>query len=101
VIEASDGEEALKEVKAGRPDLVLLDINMPGIDGLETCRRIRDSSDVPIIMVTVRDDERDKILALEAGANDYLVKPFGTHTLLARVDAAIRRAPSADEDSKV
>lgn len=97
VIEARDGEEALEEVKAERPDLVLLDINMPGIDGFETCRRIRESSDVPIIMVTVRGSEKDKVLALDAGADDYLVKPFGTQELLARVRAAVRRVPGVEE----
>jgi two-component system KDP operon response regulator KdpE len=97
VIEVRDGEEALEEMKADRPDLVLLDINMPGIDGFETCRRIRETSDVPIIMVTVRGNEKDKVLALDAGADDYLVKPFGTQELLARVRAAVRRVPSAEE----
>jgi two-component system KDP operon response regulator KdpE len=97
VIEARDGEEALEEMNADRPDLVLLDINMPGIDGLETCKRIRELSDVPIIMVTVRGDEKDKVAALDAGADDYLVKPFGTQELLARVRAAVRRVPSAEE----
>jgi two-component system KDP operon response regulator KdpE len=97
VVEARDGEEAVEEITADRPDLVLLDINMPGIDGFETCRRIRESSDVPIIMVTVRGNERDKVVALDAGADDYLVKPFGTQELLARVRAAVRRVPGAEE----
>ena len=97
VIEARDGNEAIEEIKADCPDLVLLDINMPGIDGFETCRRIRERSDVPIIVVTVRGDEKDKVLALDAGATDYIVKPFGTQELLARIRAAARRAPSAEE----
>ena len=97
VIEVRDGEEALEEMKVDRPDLVLLDINMPGIDGFETCRRIRGASDVPIIMVTVRGNEKDKVLALDAGADDYLVKPFGTQELLARVRAAVRRVASVEE----
>ena len=97
VIEARDGEEALEEMKADCPDLILLDINMPGIDGFETCRRIRETSDIPIIMVTVRGNEKDKVLALDAGADDYLVKPFGTQELLARVRAAVRRMPSEEE----
>jgi two-component system KDP operon response regulator KdpE len=71
--------------------------NMPGVDGFETCRRIRESSDVPIIMVTVRGNKRDKVAALDAGADDYLVKPFGTQELLARVQAAVRRVPGAEE----
>lgn len=97
VVEARDGEEALEEVKADPPDLVLLDINMPGIDGFEACRRIREASDVPIIMVTVRGSEKDKVAALDAGADDYLVKPFGTQELLARVRAATRRVPNVEE----
>lgn len=97
VIEVRDGEEALEEIKADPPDLILLDINMPGIDGFETCRRIREASDVPIIMVTVRGSESDKVKALDAGADDYLVKPFGTQELLARVRAAARRIPNLEE----
>lgn len=92
VIEARDGYEALEEIEADCPDLVLLDINMPGIDGFEICRRIREFSDVAIIMVSVREGERDKILAFDAGADDYIVKPFGTQELLARVRAVVRRA---------
>jgi two-component system KDP operon response regulator KdpE len=98
VIEVRDGEEAVEEMKADSPDLILLDINMPGMDGFETCRKIRETSDVPIIMVTVRGNEKDKVLALDAGADDYLVKPFGTQELLARVRAAVRRVPSAGEN---
>jgi len=97
VVEARDGNEAIEEIKADCPDLVLLDINMPGIDGFETCRRIRGFSDVPIIMVTVRGDEGDKVIALDAGADDYIVKPFGTQELLARIRGAVRRVPSAKE----
>ncbi len=99
VIEARDGGEAIEEIKADPPDLVLLDINMPGIDGFETCRQIREASDVPIIMVTVRGSENDKVQALDAGADDYLVKPFGTQELLARVRAAARRNPNLEEVS--
>jgi two-component system KDP operon response regulator KdpE len=97
VIEVRDGQEALEEIKADPPDLVLLDINMPGIDGFDTCRRIREATDIPIIMVTVRSSEDDKVKALDAGADDYLVKPFGTQELLARVRAATRRLPSSEE----
>ena len=96
VIEARDGNEAIEEIKSDCPDLVLLDINMPGIDGFETCRQIRDCSDVPIIVVTVRGAEKDKVTALDAGADDYLVKPFGTQELLARIRAAARRVPSTE-----
>lgn len=97
VIEARDGNEAIEEIKVDCPDLVLLDINMPGIDGFETCRRIRDCSDVPIIVVTVRGDENDKVVALDAGADDYIVKPFGTLELLARIRAAARRVPGTEK----
>ncbi len=92
IVEARTGEEALGKFSAERPDLVLLDMNMPGMDGLETCREIRSGSDVPIIMLTVRNAERDKVRALDAGADDYVVKPFGIQELLARIRAALRRS---------
>src|SRR5450432_3496452 len=96
VIEARSGEEALEVVRAERPDLVLLDVNMPGIGGLEACREIRDKSDIAIIMLTVRNTEHDKVLALDAGADDYVVKPFSMEELLARIRAALRRTSSAE-----
>jgi two-component system, OmpR family, KDP operon response regulator KdpE len=96
VSEARSGEEALDSVRNQRPDLILLDVNMPGIDGLEACREIRASSDVPIVMLTVRNSERDKVNALDAGADDYVVKPFGIEELLARIRAALRRAAPAE-----
>jgi len=77
IVEAPNGEEALKKLGAGRLDLVILDMNMPGIDGIEACREIRTVSKVPIIMLTVRAKEKDKVRALDAGADDYVVKPFG------------------------
>src|SRR5260370_42180523 len=79
-----------------RPDLILLDVNMPGMGGLEACREIRRASDAPIIMLTIRNAERDKVAALEAGADDYVVKPFGIEELLARIRAALRRLSPAD-----
>jgi two-component system, OmpR family, KDP operon response regulator KdpE len=95
VVEAPSGEKALEQMRQSRPDLVLLDINMPGLNGLETCREIRRSSEVPIIMLTVRGGEGDKVRALDAGADDYVVKPFGMQELLARIRATLRRtAPS-------
>lgn len=95
ITEAKTGEEALESLRKERPDLILLDVNMPGIGGIETCREIRRGSDVPVIMLTVRDAERDKVAALDAGADDYVVKPFGIEELLARIRAALRRyAPS-------
>jgi two-component system KDP operon response regulator KdpE len=92
VVEAGSGEEALEKLRAERPDLILLDVNMPGISGLDTCAEIRTSSDVPIIMLTIRNSERDKVQALDAGADDYVVKPFGVQELMARIRAALRRS---------
>jgi two-component system KDP operon response regulator KdpE len=77
ISEAKTGEEALEFVRKQQPDLVLLDVNMPGMGGIEACREIRRMSDAPIIMLTVRNAERDKVSALDAGADDYVVKPFG------------------------
>ena len=96
VIEARSGEEALEIMRKERPELVLLDVNMPGMGGLEVCREIRDQSDVAIIMLTVRNTEHDKVLALDAGADDYVVKPFSIEELLARIRAALRRTSSAE-----
>ncbi len=84
---------ALEKLRAERFDLVLLDMNMPGMDGLETCRLIRSQSEIAIIMLTVRDSEADIIDALDAGADDYVTKPFNLPTLLARIRAAMRRTP--------
>ncbi len=95
VAEARTGDEALEEIRRDRPDLILLDVNMPGRSGLETCREIRATTDIPIIMLTVRNSEQDKVQALDAGADDYVVKPFGAEELMARIRAALRRtAPS-------
>jgi two-component system KDP operon response regulator KdpE len=96
VVEAKSGEEALDLIRAERFDLVILDVNLPGMSGLETCREIRASSDIPIIMLTVRNSERDKVQALDAGADDYVVKPFGVEELMARIRAALRRATPGD-----
>jgi two-component system, OmpR family, KDP operon response regulator KdpE len=96
ITEAKSGEEAIESLGANRPDLVLLDMNMPGIGGIEACRAIRSASDVPIIMLTVRNAERDKVAALDAGADDYVVKPFGFEELLARIRAALRRYSPGD-----
>jgi two-component system KDP operon response regulator KdpE len=93
VRDAKSGEEALEALRAERCDLVLLDVNMPGMGGLAACREIRRSSEVAIIMLTVRDGEADKVAALDAGADDYVTKPFGTPELLARIRAALRRLP--------
>ena len=98
VSDARTGEDALLALRDSRFDLVLLDINMPGMGGLEACRQIRESSEVSIIMLTVRDDEKDKVAALDAGADDYVTKPFSMPELLARIRAALRRAPTAIEE---
>ena len=95
--DARNGEDALKAVREHRFDLILLDINMPGIGGLETCREIRAGSEVAIIMLTAREAEEDKVAALDAGADDYITKPFGTPELLARIRAALRRLPTTTE----
>ena len=97
VIDAKTGEEALQTLRETQPDLILLDLNMPGIGGLETCRAIRESSEVPIIILSVRNTEREKVQALDAGADDYVTKPFGIQELLARIRAALRRSPQAGE----
>lgn len=96
VAEARNGDDALEQLREDRPDLILLDVNMPGRSGLETCREIRATSDIPIIMLTVRNSEHDKVQALDAGADDYVVKPFGSEELMARIRAALRRAGPAE-----
>ncbi len=96
ITEAMTGEEGIESVRKVRPDLVLLDMNMPGMGGLEACREIRRSTDAPIIMLTVRNAERDKVMALDAGADDYVVKPFGIEELLARIRSALRRYAPGD-----
>jgi two-component system KDP operon response regulator KdpE len=95
VMEARSGESALLKFREFLPDLVLLDLNMPGIGGLETCRSIREISDIPIIIVTVRREESEKVELLDAGADDYITKPFGKREVLARIRAALRRGPSS------
>jgi two-component system KDP operon response regulator KdpE len=99
VDDAREGGAALEKLREQRFDLVLLDMNMPGMGGLETCRTIRAQSDVAIIMLTVRDAESDKVEALDAGADDYITKPYNPSELLARIRAALRRTPSMHEPS--
>src|SRR5580704_10993547 len=91
---ANDGETALEIMKDWTPDLVVTDLSMPNMDGLELCRRLRVTSKVPIIVLSVRGEERTKVQALDAGADDYVTKPFGIEELLARVRASLRRVPA-------
>lgn len=94
VYTAFDGEEAIEKVASVQPDLILLDLMLPKIDGLEVCRQVRKTSDVPIIMLTAKDSEIDKVLGLELGADDYITKPFSNRELTARVKANLRRLKS-------
>ncbi len=95
VLAAGDGHGALATAHARRPDLVVLDLGLPGMDGLDVARALRRESDVPIIMLTARDDELDRVLGLELGADDYVTKPFSPRELVARVRAVLRRAERA------
>jgi two-component system OmpR family response regulator len=101
--EAPDGEAALAAIEAQAPDLVVLDINMPRMDGIEVCRRLRAKGDLPILFLSSRDDEIDRVLGIELGADDYVTKPFSPREVVARVQAILRRAgskpadPAADE----
>ncbi|HEX5228599.1 MAG TPA: response regulator transcription factor [Bryobacteraceae bacterium] len=99
VDDAKSGEEGLAKLREYHPDLVLLDMNMPGMGGLEVCREIRAGTGAAIIMLTVRNTEADKVQALDAGADDFITKPFSTPELLARIRAALRRVPAASQTS--
>jgi DNA-binding response OmpR family regulator len=104
VLQARDGVEALEQFATERVDLVVLDIMLPKLDGLEVCKRLRAESEVPIIMLTARDDELDKVLGLELGADDYITKPFSIREFRSRVRALLRRAAVSrqfDEDGEV
>src|SRR5216684_62485 len=95
---AADGEAALQTFSDWHPDLVITDLSMPNMNGLELCRRLRAFSEVPIIVLSVKGEERAKVEALDAGADDYVTKPFGIDELLARIRASLRRAPSVEGD---
>jgi two-component system KDP operon response regulator KdpE len=99
VDDAKTGEEALEKLRDYHPDLILLDVNMPGMGGLAACREIRAGTGVGIIMLTVRNTEADKVQALDAGADDFVNKPFSTPELLARIRAALRRVPASAQSS--
>lgn len=101
VVCAYNGDEALKKVEEDQPDLLLLDIMLPNKDGMEVCREIRKKYDFPIIMLTAKDSEIDKVLGLELGADDYVTKPFSTRELIARVKANMRRHQTIQEDAEV
>ncbi|HEU5374748.1 MAG TPA: response regulator transcription factor [Ktedonobacteraceae bacterium] len=92
VFTAESGEQALSEIAVHRPDLVLLDLSLPGISGLEVCRRVRAESNLPIVVLSVKDTEHDKVLALDLGADDYVSKPFGMNEVLARIRVALRHS---------
>lgn len=100
VEQAFDGEEALKKVFDLKPDIVVLDLMLPEVDGFEVCRQIRKKLEVPIIMLTARSEDIDKVLGLELGADDYLTKPFNSRELVARIKAILRRSTVRDEESK-
>lgn len=101
-IQAYDGQEALKIIKNSEPGFIILDIMLPEIDGWEVCRRLRSFSDVPVLMLTAREEEIDRVLGLTLGADDYVVKPFSPRELLERVKAIMRRArPAQAEKSKI
>jgi two-component system OmpR family response regulator len=99
IAEAGDGEAALREVERDRPDLVVLDINMPRMDGLEVCRRLRAEGDLPILFLSSRDDEIDRVVGLELGADDYVVKPFSPREVVARVSAILKRGGRALDEA--
>ena len=101
LIEAGNAREGMMEVSTRAPDVVLLDLGLPDLDGIEVVRRLREWSRVPIVVLSARDRERDKIEALDAGADDYLTKPFGTGELLARIRVALRHASAGERDDPV
>jgi two-component system KDP operon response regulator KdpE len=101
VDDARTGEEGIEKIGVFRPDLVLLDINMPGMDGITVCRAIRTDANVAIIMLTVRNSEADKVAALDAGADDFVAKPFSMPELLARIRAALRRVPASKSSTSI
>ena len=98
ILEAATGEEALAAVVSGRPDVIILDLGLPDMDGLEVTRRLREWTHIPVIIISVRDQEEQKIAALDAGADDYLTKPFGVGELTARVRAALRRSAHPESE---
>ena len=101
VVEANDGHAAMDAFRSHRPDLLIVDLGLPGIDGLDVIRQVRAGSDVPIIILSARSDETDRVVGLELGADDYVVKPFGPKELVARVRALLRRVDSTGSDDVI
>jgi len=101
ILEAENGGGAIQSAAINHPDLIILDLGLPDMDGTEVTRRIREWTDVPVIVVSVRDSEQDKVAALDAGADDYLTKPFGTSELLARIRVALRRSNKTETESAI
>lgn len=101
ILEAENGTEALNVAANGRPDLIILDLGLPDMDGTDLTRRLREWTDVPIIVISVRDGEEDKVAALDAGADDYLTKPFGANELSARIRVALRRSNKSEDATPV
>jgi two-component system, OmpR family, KDP operon response regulator KdpE len=101
VLEAENGAEALHAAALNRPDVIILDLGLPDLDGTDVTRRLREWTDVPVIVISVRDGEQEKVAALDAGADDYLTKPFGTSELLARIRVALRRSNKPETESAV
>lgn len=101
ILEAENGTDAIKIAAIDRPEIIILDLGLPDMDGTDVTRRLREWTDVPIIVISVRDSERDKVEALDAGADDYLTKPFGTSELLARIRVALRRSNKPEKEAAV
>jgi two-component system KDP operon response regulator KdpE len=101
ILEAENGGGAIQSAAVNHPDLIILDLGLPDMDGTEVTRRIREWTDVPVIIISVRDSEQDKVAALDAGADDYLTKPFGTSELLARIRVALRRSNKTESESAI
>lgn len=98
ILEAENGNDAIKMAAMNHPEIIILDLGLPDMDGTDVTRRLREWTDVPIIIISVRDSEEDKVAALDAGADDYLTKPFGTSELLARIRVALRRANRTEDE---
>src|SRR6056297_2297329 len=101
VVDARDGEEGLAAFRRNEPSLIILDLMLPGLDGLEVAKRVREDSEVPIIMLTAKTEEADRVAGLEVGADDYVTKPFSLRELVARIKAVLRRSGESPEESGV